>query len=46
MLLPGILEAEEKFRKLRGFQDLTKLSSYLHTYAEQMVSVDDSEAAA
>jgi putative transposase len=42
----GILEAEEKFRKLRGFQDLTKLSSYLQSYAEQTASIDDSEAAA
>jgi putative transposase len=42
----GILEAEEKFRKLRGFQDLTKLSSYLQSYAEQTASIDNSEAAA
>lgn len=42
----GILEAEAKFRKLRGFQDLTKLSSYLLAYAEQTSSIDDAEAAA
>lgn len=42
----GILEATEKFRKLRGYQDLTKLSSYLLTHAEQKSSIDESEAAA
>lgn len=42
----GILEAEGKFRKLRGYQDLMKLSSYLQNYAEQKISIDESEAAA
>ena len=42
----GILEAEEKFRKLRGYQDLMKLSSYLHSYAEQTTSLDDADVAA
>jgi hypothetical protein len=31
-VVAGILEAEERFRKLRGFQDLTKLSFYLQFY--------------
>ena len=42
----GIIEASSKFRKLRGFQDLEKLTSYLAEYAEQTPSIDDSEAAA
>lgn len=42
----GILEATDKFRKLRGYQDLTKLSSYLLSQAEQKSSIDESEAAA
>lgn len=42
----GIIEASSKFRKLRGYQDLTKLSKYLTSHAEQTRSIDDSEAAA
>jgi transposase-like protein len=45
-VVAGLLEAEGNFRKLRGFQDLTKLSLYLLTYAEQTTSIDDTEAAA
>lgn len=42
----GILEATSGFRKLRGYQDISKLSSYLLTCAEQTSSIDESEIAA
>jgi len=42
----GILEASDKFRKLRGYQDITKLSAHLAAHAEQTRSIDGSEAAA
>src|SRR5690606_14397973 len=40
----GIIEASSKFRKLRGYQDLTKLSKYLALYAERTTSIADMRA--
>jgi putative transposase len=45
-VVAGILEAEERVRKLRGFQELTHFSSHFQSYAELTVSIDNSEAAA